>query len=642
MANKRWSSDEEKLLLSLVKSRTHDECAKELERTTYAVFCRLEKIALAMYVEGKPIDEIHTDTMLPIANIQKLAHLHDLPNHKADWDPSQDVWLRKYVGKLGVAACASKMGRADSEIETRRTALAIDEVLSAQIPIKKVTKTFGLQRETFEAHLTLMEDCVPLDKVGGDPPYYVVLNGRRTGVYAEAEGFRMATIGFENAKYKKCTTIDDFHKYIGKPVAPAPAPPPPPPPSLETVVLSDEQQAVIGAVETGKNILMLGSAGVGKSLVIKHITRMCDVREINIGIAATTGCAAVLIDGRTIHSFLGIGLAKDSPMALASNLAYRNKAKCDMLKTLRILLIDEISMLDANLLEKISKFLSCVRSNFNKPFGGIQVIFSGDFYQLAPVSGLYAFESSIWEKINMSCHILTKIYRQEGDLLFQSILERAKTSSVTEEDIQILTECKGQDFKTGMKPTSLFAKNVTVDVVNKEKYALLEGNEMAYNTFYANKESKAYCENIGIPSVLKLKVGAQVMVTRNISANMKLANGTRGVVREMHKDHVVIQTLYGDRPIARFECVNENDRKIQYSAMPLILAWAITIHKAQGVTLDCCSIDIGKSLFACGQAYTALSRVKDLKGLCVINIDKAGFKTDPKVVDFYNAIQNKN
>jgi ATP-dependent DNA helicase PIF1 len=296
-------------------------------------------------------------------------------------------------------------------------------------------------------------------------------------------------------------------------------------------------------------------------------------------------------------------------------------------------------MIDGDLLTKISGFLSIIRSD-DRPFGGLQLILSGDMHQLPPVQGILVFKSAIWDELDFSKHILTKIYRQENDVQFQEILERAKLgSAITDEDIEILKSCKGQHFTEDIKPTCLYATNAKVDLINKEEYECLKENEMEYKTSYLNKESKMYCDNIRIPPVLKLKIGTQVMVTRNINADLKLANGTRGVVTKLSPDIIVIRTLYGDRDIRLFECINENDKQIGYSTIPLKMAWAITIHKAQGVTLDCCKIDIGESLFACGQAYTALSRVKDMRGLCIISVVKSAFKTHPDVIDFYKNLK---
>jgi ribosomal protein L7Ae-like RNA K-turn-binding protein len=622
---KRWTTDEEEHLLALLKTNNSlAECSATLQRTASALSSRLEKIALEMYNTDKSIERIHEITKLSVENIQKLIYLQNLPNHNAEWDSSQEVWLKKYILKYGAKECAAKMGRTENEINTRLLSLAIDEFEKTEtIPVYSVEKfieKITLMRNDF----VLFEDMEKLK----NPPYYVVLNGRYKGIYNTLEGARMSTVGFPDAKFKMCNTLPEIKKYIK--ILPIPV--------IDTsIVLSDEQNDVIKAVLNGKNVLLMGSGGTGKSTLIKHLTYICNEKGINIGITASTGSAAVLIDGKTVHSYLGIGLAKDTPKALASTLFYKYKKKATELKNLKILLIDEISMIDGNLLSKISAFLSIVRSD-SRHFGGLQIILSGDMYQLPPVTGILVFKSDIWNEIEFSRHILTKIYRQENDMLFQEILERAKLGAITDEDLKILKSCKGQHFTEGIKPTCLYATNSKVDLINNEEYNLLKENEMEYKTAYSNKESKSYCDNIGVPGILKLKIGAQVMVTRNVNSELKLANGTRGVVVNMFPDYVVIQTLHGCREIRPFECINENDKHLTYSVIPLKLAWAVTIHKAQGVTLDCCKIDIGESLFAYGQAYTALSRVKNLNGLCVINITKSAFKTHPDVLEFYRAI----
>lgn len=612
---KRWTPDQEAELLLNVKTLTIEECANHFKRTEGAIISRLKKIALEMHKDGATIQEINNKTTLSEEVISNIIYIDQLPNHNAEWDEAQDKWLKKYIKKLGVKQCADKMGRLESEIERRLLCFVLDDNMSPPEDL----------------NVESMKNFKPFDELESlEPPYYIVLNGRCKGIYSDSVGFQMATVGYPNAKYKRCNTIEEARAYITpKESFPVKIGDPPPP-----VVLSEEQQKVVDEVFEGKNVLLLGSAGVGKSFIIKHITRICNERDINIGITSSTGCSAVLIDGRTVHSYLGIGLAKDTPTALARSLFYKNKKKAKTLQQLDVLLIDEISMLDAELLTKISKYLSIVRDNVS-PFGGVQLILSGDFYQLPPVNGEFAFKSEIWDSLNMSCHVLKKIYRQEGDVLFQGILERAKDAIITDEDIKVLEECKGRTFKTEVKPTSLYPINATVDKINNEAYSLLKGSEMIYNTIYSSKESKAYCDSIKVPASVKLKVGAQVMVTRNVNTDLKLANGTRGVVSQMYDDHVIIKTLYGDRSISRFDCINEN---LKYSVMPLALAWALTIHKAQGVTLDCCTIDIGKTLFEYGQAYTALSRVKSLNGLSVENIEKSAFKTHQDVIEFYKKI----
>ena len=601
---KRWSHDEEQHLLSLLKSKnTINDCSSILKRTPSAITSRLQKIAIELF-KTVPIDVIHTITTLPIDILQIIT----LPNHNAEWDLHQDEWLQKYHKIYGTTECAAKMGRSVSEIERRLFYFEIEDYIKG----KPVSND---KIECIEEYIALND----YDKLI-EPPFYVVLNGRRKGIYQSKEGFQIATIGFKNAKYKKCDTVKEVIEYIGVE-------------KKTTIVLSEEQEKVIEDVFLKKNVLLLGSGGTGKSTLIKELTRRCKEQHINIGITASTGSAAVLIDGKTVHSYLGIGLAKDSPTVLASTLFFKYKKKAIELKDVQILLIDEISMINAELLTKISKFLSIVRKD-ERLFGGLQIILSGDMYQLPPVQGSMVFNATIWDELNFTKHILTKIFRQEHDLQFQEILERSKQGAdvLTDTDITILKGCKGQHFKDDIKPTCLYATNSKVDVMNTEEYEKLLTTEVCYETRYSNKESKTYCDAVGIRAFIKLKIGTQVMVTHNVSDVLKLANGTRGVVIELFNDCVIIRTLYGDREIRHVDCVNED---YKYSIMPLKLAWAITIHKAQGVTLDCCKIDIGTSLFAYGQAYTALSRVKDLNSLCVMHVSKSAFKTHPDVIAFY-------
>lgn len=622
---RRWTPMEEEFLLSFLEnSKSFEECSVTLKRTPCAVIARLEKIAIELYKKNTSIQYIKTITRLPIENIEKVIYIYNLQNHNAEWDDAQDKWLRKYAGKYGNTECAKKMGRTEREIDARLLSLAIDDY----------PNVISITIENFDEKIALMGNFVHFDDLDniGEPPYYVVLNGRNKGVYKTIEGSRMSTVGYKNAKYKRCDTLVDIHKYIGFQKNKTP---------IENITLSDEQNNVIKAVFQGKNVLLMGSGGTGKSTLIKHLTQLCNEENINIGITASTGSAAVLIDGRTVHSYLGIGLAKDNANVLANSLFFKNKKKIKELKELQILLIDEISMIDGEFFSKISKFLSIVRRD-NRSFGGLQLILSGDMHQLPPVQGILVFNSDIWNELDLCPHILTKIYRQENDTLFQEILERAKSGVITDKDIEILKECKGQHFRNDIKPTCLYPTNAKVDIINSQEYEALKEPEMEYHTIYANKDSKTYCDNIGIIPVLKLKIGTQVMITRNINPVSKMANGTRGVVTQMLPTHVIISTLYGFREIHPIEFVNSNDKNLVYSLIPLKMAWAITIHKSQGVTLDCCKMDIGKSLFAHGQAYTALSRVKDLHGLCILYIEKSAFKTHPDVIQFYNNLSNSS
>ena len=197
---KRWTSVEEELLLSLLKLNTIDECSVKLQRTTGALTSRLEKIALEMYKNEKSLEDIQELTKLPIEIIHKISYLYSLPNHNAEWDDSQDEWLRKYIIKYGSKECAAKMGRTECEINTRILSVAIDDLNHKCI--EKISKTLSMTSETFLQKIELMKNYVPfneLDKIG-NPPYYAVLNGRYKGIYDNIEGLKMATVGLPKEK----------------------------------------------------------------------------------------------------------------------------------------------------------------------------------------------------------------------------------------------------------------------------------------------------------------------------------------------------------------------------------------------------------------------------------------------------------
>jgi ATP-dependent DNA helicase PIF1 len=645
-----WTPEQEEWLLHVIQKRDISYCSEKMGRTEGAIRSRLRKIATELLKIGKLAEEIHDITKLPMDDIQYIIYTQGLANYCQPWDEKQDIWLRKYAKKLGINECATKMERTSKEVENRLNTFALDDI-NKGLSTETVCSSLGLDIETFtknlqQQHIKTWTSLEDIDKLE-NPPYYVVVKGRNTGIYSSWEACKTSTMGIP-AKFKKCSTIEEVKEYISQtktkeqtiqsiqsiqskhPTQSARQSLPP---------LSEEQEKVITDLFANKNILLLGSAGTGKTTIIQHISRRCINENIKIGITGTTGTAAILIHGKTLHSFLGIGLGKAGAIVLANTLLYKNEPKARMLQDLKILLIDEVSMLDAELLTKISKFLTIVRKN-EQPFGGLNIVFCGDFYQLPPVRGDFAFTSEIWDSLQLKTHILTKIYRQEG-MVFQELLERAKIGQLTDEDMILLNNCKNTVFPDDIKPTRLFSVNTQVDRINKEAFDALPERECFYPTLYQNKESKKYLMAIKFPETTALKIGAQVMVTRNSSTDPQIVNGTRGVVMKLWNENVLIKTKYGEKKITYCETKPENTENIFYKYMPLKLAWALTIHKAQGATLDCVELDLGSSIFEKGQAYTALSRVRSLDSLRIIDIKKESFQAHPEVLTFYKNILQK-
>lgn len=418
--------------------------------------------------------------------------------------------------------------------------------------------------------------------------------------------------------------------------------------------MNQDQQDVLNAVKIQKNIFLTGAAGTGKSYTIQEIVSWCRDAGKLIGITASTGTAAITIGGRTLHSFLGIGLAKQEAMKLY--LAAKKYPKTiEKLKLLDFLIIDEISMIPAELLDKISEYLCLVRRN-RLPFGGIQVLFCGDMCQLPPVNGDYPFRSAVWGLLNLANHELTTVIRQESDAHFREILESARWGQISDEQITRLEAQRNQTFGE-VEPTKLFAKNVNVDSINLEEYTKLRATgakERTYFTIYAtDKYSRVWADSLKIPESVPLCIGAQVMLTANLSVEDGYANGTRCMVTELRDEGPVVVFKDGSQLlITHWTVRDENERPprktqdrdddeeddeggVWVSYIPIKLAWALTIHKSQSMTLDAAVIDIGPSIFECGQAYTALSRVRDLDSVRILNVSKTAFRTHPSVLEFY-------
>lgn len=400
--------------------------------------------------------------------------------------------------------------------------------------------------------------------------------------------------------------------------------------------MNQEQLDAVAKFAAGKNIFLTGSAGTGKSFTLKELVKSARDKGKNVGITATTGSAAILIGGRTIHSFLGIGLGKKSAVDLADYVKRRIPATATRLRLLDFLVIEEISMMDAEFFDKISEFLKIIRDN-DLPFGGIQVVLLGDMCQLPPIKGRYCFKAAAWNALNLEVVCLKTIMRQKDDDRFKEILEEVRWGNCSKRTLSQLRKLKKTIFDNGVKPTILFPKNVDVDDINNKKFNELVNTGAQKHQFkadYANEPSRTWATSCKIPEALELCIGAQVVITWNISQDEGLVNGTRGVVKEFIPGGVKLELKTGKEVIVTSLTVkNEDDKNIWTTFMPLKLAWAITVHKSQGMTLDAVIIALG-DVFEYGQAYTALSRVRDLASVKIVSLDPGCFRTHPDVIEF--------
>uniref|UniRef100_A0A8C9YLS0 ATP-dependent DNA helicase PIF1 n=1 Tax=Sander lucioperca TaxID=283035 RepID=A0A8C9YLS0_SANLU len=418
--------------------------------------------------------------------------------------------------------------------------------------------------------------------------------------------------------------------------------------SLPSRKLNKEQAAVLSAVLSGKNIFFTGSAGTGKSFLLKRI--MGSLPPKSTFATASTGVAACHIGGTTLHNFAGIG-SGSAPLEQCIELAQR-PGVLQHWTSCRHLIIDEISMVEAQFFDKLEAVARSVRRS-TVPFGGIQLIVCGDFLQLPPVSkgkerASFCFQARSWRKVIQVNMELMEVRRQT-DQSFISLLQSVRVGRVTEEVTATLMGSAYHHIeRDGILATRLCTHKDDVELTNEKKLQQLPGPKL--RAFEALDSDPALVKAIDAHSpvgkLIQLKVGAQVMLTKNQDVSRGLVNGARGVV-------VAFESGKNGLPHVRFLCgvteVLKPERWVFKSGggvhlsrqqLPLKLAWAISIHKSQGMTLDCVEISLAR-VFESGQAYVALSRARSLQGLRVMDFDPRVVRADPDVLVFYKKLRKE-
>ncbi|PRW58054.1 ATP-dependent DNA helicase PIF1 [Chlorella sorokiniana] len=417
----------------------------------------------------------------------------------------------------------------------------------------------------------------------------------------------------------------------------------------DLAALSDEQQRALQLVQSGRSIFFTGCAGTGKSLLLRHILRVLP-RDTTF-VTGTTGLAACHLGGTTINSFAGIGRAEGSLEALM-----RSAARGESLQRWRAtthLIIDEVSMMDGRLFDALEHVARKVRGS-NAPFGGIQLILSGDFHQLPPVAKgkdaasqrKFCFEAESWARCVHECCFLSKVFRQ-ADNEFVEMLARIRSGDCPRDKLShLLRTCQRPlPVEDGILPTKLYTHREDVDALNAQQLRALPGEA---RRFVAQDAGSPDVLAAACPArrTLDLKVGAQVMLIRNISHRQGLVNGARGVVERFSESQNLPVVRFASGKVLtigreRWTVASGGRLAAQRVQLPLDLAWATTVHKSQGMTLDRAEVSLEKA-FEPGMAYVALSRVKSLDGLRILgSIAPQALRADAKVVAFYRKLRER-
>lgn len=408
--------------------------------------------------------------------------------------------------------------------------------------------------------------------------------------------------------------------------------------------MNEQQQAAFDAVKEGRSVFITGGGGTGKSYLLDQMQQ-----AMRIAVTATTGIAALNVNGATIHSFTGLGLGNIPAENAVKNLKRRardyNDPRYERLKYLKTLAIDELSMLEVHYFKLLDEFFRLLRED-DSPFGGLQLVMFGDFLQLPPVvkTGIarFAFECPEWDRLSPDLFMLRQTYRQ-ADQSFADILHEIRMGRLSERGRELIeerfhavdedpekapvvlnTHNQGCDQRNGLELKKFLTKNPP------SLYSSVDWGAQDYHVDNLDKNCLA-------PRELTLCPGARVMLLKNIDPYAGLANGSIGTVTKCYNKEVSVEfdngTSYALTP-QEWEVTNGEEVLATRKQIPLRLAWAVTVHKSQGMSLDKVEAHLDKC-FAQGQAYVALSRARTREGLFIRGGTKINISANPRAIEFY-------
>lgn len=397
----------------------------------------------------------------------------------------------------------------------------------------------------------------------------------------------------------------------------------------------------------GESVLLTGPAGSGKTFVLNQFIRLAKAEGKHVSVTATTGLAATHLGGTTIHSWAGIGVNDYLPQGFVDHLA---KGRREIIEKTDTLIIDEISMLHDYRLDMIDEVCRLVRRK-DEPFGGIQIIMSGDFFQLPPINrgesrgGGFVVGSQVWRDLDPVICYLEEQYRQEDEVLLD-ILNSMRAGDLRRHHAEKLLARVEVSPPDADNLTELHTVNIDVDRINEARLDALSGDELVYTQ--TSTGSANYVENLQrsvlAPSVLRLKKGALVMAVKN-APDKKYANGSIGTVVDFEPvtEYPVVEFSSGrtvNMAPDTWELRDGDKKRASITQIPLRLAWAITVHKSQGMTLDAARIDLRKA-FVEGMGYVALSRVKSIDNLYLHGINRMSLQVSSDALEIDGHLRGK-
>lgn len=397
-----------------------------------------------------------------------------------------------------------------------------------------------------------------------------------------------------------------------------------------------KQETALEILKSGANVFLTGSAGTGKTYLLNQYINYLKERDIELAITAPTGIAASHIGGITIHSFFGVGIRENIDDYFLDSLMQKEYL-FNRFKKLKVLIIDEISMVSPELFKSMDKILRNFK-NLHQAFGGVQLVLSGDFFQLPPVSKStsdlrFAWQVDAWREADLKSCYLTEKFRQSDETLI-NILDEIRSGQVSPESMEVFKTSYKKELKVDFKVTKLYTHNRDVDKINEQELALLPGQHIFFQA--RNKGAKKDLEKIFSTSLvseeLVLKKKALVIFIKN-NYEAGYINGTLGQVIDFDKNTglPVVRIFSGRKIVVEHEEWKLENAKGEIKAIarqiPLRLAWALTIHKSQGMTLDAAEIDLSQT-FETGQGYVALSRIKSIEGLRLMGLNDVALKVD--------------